>query len=263
MRGAFLFLIVKNSNSGGWIKLHRKIKEKGYYKNSSYVHLWVHLLLSANHKPREFMFNGNIVVIKEGQLLTGRKRLSEDTGISESTIERILKLLETEQQIGQQKTTKHRIITILKWREYQIVDSVVDSERTTNGQRADTNKNVKNEENEKKKDYSPEAISLSNFLFNLIRGNDPKAKEPLWDKWREEMDKLIRIDGRDALEIERVIKFSQSNDFWKSNILSAKKLRIKYATLKLQMEKPNGSSGRNYRYDEEKYKRLQHDLATK
>ena len=113
----------------GWVKLHRKITDKGYYRNSMYVHLWVHLLINANHEAKEFMWNNNIIVINEGQLVTGRKQLSEQTGISETTIERILELFEKDGQIGQQKTTKYRLITILNWKEYQITDN----KRTTNG----------------------------------------------------------------------------------------------------------------------------------
>lgn len=125
----------------GWIKLHRQLKEKGYYQNSQYVHLWVHLLLSANHKEHEFMWNNNIILIKEGQLITGRKQLCQETGIPESTIERILNMLENEHQIEQQKTTKYRLITILNWNQFQTRTS----EWTANGQQADTYKNDNNE----------------------------------------------------------------------------------------------------------------------
>lgn len=130
----------------GWIKLHRRLKDKGYYKNSQYVHLWIHLILNANHKPKEFMWNKEIMIIKEGQLLTGRKELSVQTGIPETTIERILNLFENEHQIGQQKKTKFRVITILNWQEYQLADSKTDNRRTTDGQQTDTNKNNKKEE---------------------------------------------------------------------------------------------------------------------
>lgn len=133
----------------GWIKLHRKLKNKGYYKKSNYVHLWIHLLLEANHLEKEFMWNNEVVHIKKGQFLTGRKELSKETGIPETTIERILDLLEKEGQIGQQKTTKFRVITILKWDEYQITDN----KRTTNGQQTDTNKNDKNDKNKTLMDY--------------------------------------------------------------------------------------------------------------
>jgi len=137
-------LLLVNNMNNGWIKIHRKLKDKGYYRKSQYVHLWLHLLLSANHETKEFMWNNNIIFIKEGQLLTGRKQLSHETGISQTTVERILKMLENGHQIGQQKTTKYRLITILNWTTYQKTDSKTDSKRTTSGQQADTNKNDKN-----------------------------------------------------------------------------------------------------------------------
>ena len=122
----------------GWVKIHRKILEKGYFKKSAYVHLWLYLLLKANHEPKEFMWNNEIIHIKEGQLLTGRKELSEATGISDSTIERILEHFEKNgHQIEQQKTTKFRVITILNWSKYQKTDNRMDSKRTTDGQQTD------------------------------------------------------------------------------------------------------------------------------
>ena len=87
------------------------------------------------------MHDGHLIMVKEGQLITGRKQLSADTGIPETTIERILKMLENEHQIGQQKTNKYRVITILNWKEHQNRTP----ERTTNGQQADTYKNDKKE----------------------------------------------------------------------------------------------------------------------
>jgi hypothetical protein len=89
------------------------------------------------------MTNGKIILIKEGQLLTGRKQLSMGTGIPESTVEDILKLLENEHQIQQQKTTKYRLITILNWKDYQESDN----KATTKQQQADTIKNDKKEKN--------------------------------------------------------------------------------------------------------------------
>lgn len=85
------------------------------------------------------MVNSELIVIKEGQVFCGRKRISAETGIPETTIERVLDLLENGHYIGQQKTTKYRVITILNWKEYQSRTA----KRTTNGQQADTYKNVK------------------------------------------------------------------------------------------------------------------------
>ena len=151
----------------GWIKLHRKLKEKGYYKKSVYIHLWVHLLLSANHEKKEFMWNGNIVMVKAGQLITGRKELSEQTGIPESTIEDILKLLERQHQIQQQKTTKFRLITIVKWGEYQKPDSKSNNKATTSRHKQER-KELKEIYISPKEDKTPK-IEIEKFRPDFIR----------------------------------------------------------------------------------------------
>ncbi|MFA5554263.1 MAG: hypothetical protein WDA68_06880 [Phycisphaerae bacterium] len=91
------------------------------------------------------------MILNPGQLIIGRKELSKITRISQTTIERILKYLENGQQIGQQTTSKYRIITILNWQNYQIDGQQngqqMDNKRTSSGQQADTNKNEKNEKN--------------------------------------------------------------------------------------------------------------------
>lgn len=132
----------------GYVKIYRQLKDKGYYKKSEYVHLWVHLLLSVNHSQKEFMWNGKIILIKEGQVITGRKELSKQTGIKQGTIENILEMLENEHQIQQQKTTKYRLITIVNWKEFQKGDSTSDNRVTTEWQQSDTNKNDKNDKND-------------------------------------------------------------------------------------------------------------------
>ena len=122
----------------GWITLHRKLLDHPIASKPIYLALWVHLLLMANHRPKEFMWNGSIKVINDGQFITGRDKLVKQTGIPGTTIERILDALEKWGQIGQQKTTKYRLVTIVKWRQYQSLDN----KRTTNGQQTDTNNNV-------------------------------------------------------------------------------------------------------------------------
>ena len=133
----------------GWIKLHRQLLENPIIKKPSYFTLWVILLLKANHKETKFMWNGNIIVVKEGQFITGRKELSKETSIPESTIEDILKYLERQHQIQQQKTTKYRLITIVNWVKHQDSNTKSNNKATTKQQQADTNKNDKKEKNEK------------------------------------------------------------------------------------------------------------------
>lgn len=158
----------------GYIKLHRKLLDNPFCSKPHYGWLWVFLLLKANHKENSFLWNGEKKTLKAGQFITGRTQLSEETGIPPTTIERILKALENGQQIGQEKNNKFRIITIVNWRKYQErsqqADSKSDIQRTSSGHPADTNKNDKNDNNEKErlvnklKDWNGRQSSpISNF----------------------------------------------------------------------------------------------------
>ena len=51
---------------------------------------------------------------------------------------------------------------------------------------------------------------------------------------------MLRIENRLPADIEKVIKFSQQDDFWKLNILSADKLRKQYDKLFIKMKAVNG-----------------------
>lgn len=184
--------------NNGWIKLHRQLKFKGYYKKPYYVFLWIHLLLSANHIEDTFLWDGGEITIKEGQLLTGRKQLSKDTGIPESTIERILNVLENEHQIEQQKTTKFRIITILNWHKFQKRTT----KRTTDGQQMDTNKNNKNNKNNiVDKNVHIQVVDLftlyKQMFLELISDEPPHFA---WGKCEKLAKPLIRKYGQERMK---------------------------------------------------------------
>lgn len=163
--------------NNGWIKLHRSIRDKGYYQDSQYVHLWLHLMLLASHDETEFLWNGKIVKLKGGQFVTGRQKMAKETGINEYKIERILKCFETEQQIAQQKTSKYRLITILNWDKYQKLHNDLHDERTTTAQPLHTFKNYK-----KVKNKTP-------------AGDDPDKNTFLKDKqWNELIDAFADVN---------------------------------------------------------------------
>lgn len=126
----------------GYIKLYRSIIKKSWYKKSEHVHLFIHILLKAAHSGFETWYNGYSMTLKPGQLITGRKKLSDETGINESKIERVLKLFENEQQIEQQKSSSSRLISIVNWKSYQQNEQQseqrVNNKRTTSEQRVNT-----------------------------------------------------------------------------------------------------------------------------
>ncbi len=104
---------------------------------------------------------------------------------------------------------------------------------------------VEVESNKRIKTYRPnsEEFRLSELLYSLILERDQKAKMPNIQVWAKSIDLLMRVDGRDPREVEKVIRWAQADSFWHKNILSTPKLREKFTQLKLGMEKASGRSG--------------------
>lgn len=139
----------------GWIKLHRKSLENPIIcKDSDYFTVWIYILLNATHKDYDVEFNNKRITLHEGQLITGRKIISNLFSINESKIQRILKKLEIEQQIEQQTCSKNRLITVLNWHKYQISEQPNEQQVNNERHQMNTNKNIKNDNNKRNKEYS-------------------------------------------------------------------------------------------------------------
>lgn len=138
----------------GWIKIYRKILDNPIIcKDSDYLSIWIYLLLNATHKEIPAIFNGEKIILKPGQLITGRKSISKQLKISESKTYRVINALKSEHQIEQQTSNKSSLITIVAWEKYQNSEQQnelqMNNKRTTTEQQLNTNKNVKNNKNER------------------------------------------------------------------------------------------------------------------
>ncbi len=85
--------------------------------------------------------------------------------------------------------------------------------------------------------YSVEVNQLTDLLVQKIKENNPKAQTPNFNQWRDSIRLMMENDGYEFMQIRKMIEWCQSDDFWKSNILSAKKLREKAGTIVLQMQR--------------------------
>jgi len=87
-------------------------------------------------------------------------------------------------------------------------------------------------------------VRLSELLFNKIKTRNPGFKQPNIQTWAGHIDRLIRLDKRTPMEIQRVIEWCQEDLFWQNNILSADKLRKQYDTLNTK-RLSGGNNGAN------------------
>ncbi len=99
----------------GFIKLRRKVMEWEWYTEPNTMRLFIHLLLRVNF--RDGRWQGRVV--RAGQTITGRKRLSVETGMSEQNIRTALRNLQSTNEITVESTSQFSVITIVKYAEYQ------------------------------------------------------------------------------------------------------------------------------------------------
>jgi len=215
----------------GWIKIHRKLIDWEWFQNSQMLHLFIHLLLKANHADRKWQG----ITVKRGQLVTGRKKLSAETGISEPIIRKCLSNLKKSGEIDKKSTNKYTIITICNYDNYQNVISetnhqmnhqIANKKPSEHHQKA-TNKNVNNNKNVKERIYSDEILNFYNEIINLFPERTRPKNDSTRSKWLETVSKLQSIEKYSLLEIKKIIKFTRKHSCWAKNILSLNKLRNK------------------------------------
>lgn len=156
LRGPGGFFVLEQGSfvwdmSEGWIKLHRKFEDWEWFNNSEMVHLFIYLLLNANHEDGKWRG----IEIKRGQIITGLLKLNEKTKISIQKIRTCLSKLEKTGEINKQTTNKYSIITILNYDSYQgeqqTINKQVNKQSTNNQQTTNNKQECKNEKNEKNK----------------------------------------------------------------------------------------------------------------
>lgn len=184
----------------GYIKLYRKLLENPIVcKDSDHLSIWIYLLLNATHKEIPKMFKGEKIMLQPGQLLTGRKSISEQLRVTESKVQRVLKCFESEQQIEQQTSNKNRLISILSWSDYQTSEQQdepqMNNKRTTTEQQLNTNKNVKNEIN---KDLYGETVYLTKVEHDKLIKDFGDKETDYWicrlDEWQKDNPKKKKTD---------------------------------------------------------------------
>ena len=134
--------------SNGYVNISREILENPVVcKNAVTLGVMMWLIKEAAYAEHEAVFGNKVITLKPGQLITGRKAISGQLSVSQTTLERTLKLFEDGHLIGQQTNTRGRLITLLFWDSQnksgqqigQQTDSVSDNKRTTNGQQSNNN----------------------------------------------------------------------------------------------------------------------------
>lgn len=112
------------------------------------------------------------------------------------------------------------------------------------------NKKEKEKENKKnisRHKYETCDMNAAKYLFEKIKENNPKQKEPSsFDSWANIVRLMRERDNRTLQEIKDVIDWCQNDSFWKSNILSTAKLRQQFDQLYMKMNESGGNNEKTW-----------------
>lgn len=143
----------------GWIKTYRQIQDCWIWKVDEPFDrrsAWLDLLLSANHKDVKLLFNGNLIDVKRGQLITSVRNLANKWQWSKDRVLKFLRVLESDTMIERDSDNHRTLITIVNYGVYQDKQDTENTEESTqtstqtstqNGHTLATNKNDKNDKN--------------------------------------------------------------------------------------------------------------------
>lgn len=241
----------------GWVKIHRSIQDHWIWENPVKLKWWLDLIMMANHQENKILINGELVTIEAGERQTSEDKLSARWGVSRNTVRKFLALLEKDGMISLKKSRQSG--TTYKVLNYNVYQGFSEEKKHQTEQRTEQqkdnavnnelhiNKNEKNEKNikdtspkSKKRIYDVDSIhyQLAEYLFEEMKKNNPEARKPDFHKWANDIRLMMEIDNRKEEQVRNMITWSQSNEFWKGVILSAKKLRDKYDQMKVQANQP-------------------------
>jgi len=160
-------------NSSGFIVLHRKLLDWEWFKDTNTLVLFVYILLKANFVEGKYFGKK----IRRGQLATSLPSLAAGTGLSIQNVRTALKHLISTGEITEKVTgnTGHnyRLITIVKYDEYQdltgkVTDELAgrqqDANRTLTGRQQQYNNNNNNNKETIKKESVREKPQPKRFI---------------------------------------------------------------------------------------------------
>ena len=113
----------------GFVKVHRKLVQWGWYQDYVVKDLFLHLLLTASFRESQWMGR----TIEKGQVITSYAHLAEELGFSVKQIRTALNKLKSTGEVASESTNRYTIITVVNWEKYQVLEFDEASEGQTKG----------------------------------------------------------------------------------------------------------------------------------
>ena len=162
--------------NGGFILLYRQITEWEWYQNPNTFRVFLHCLLMANFADGRF----EGLDVKRGQFVTSLPSLSKQTKLTIQQVRTALDHLKSTGEITDKTYPKYRVITVVKYNDYQ-QDNRQNNSQTTGNQHASNSQVTVNQQqyNNNNKNNNEKREKGNNDEMALLADDD--AREILHD----------------------------------------------------------------------------------
>lgn len=191
----------------GWICLHRQLLEWEWYDDINACRLFIHCLLRANHKDKNWKGRD----IKRGQFWTSLETLSQETGLSHKQVRGAFLKLEKTGEVASKGQARGRMVTVLNYESYQqegkLKGKLEGSQGASSGQAQGrlgaTNNNDNNGDNDNNTDKEPDLFGDQ---------EEEKAKPVPYKKIKDEYNKILF--DRPKIEIMSDTRKTKLKSIW-------------------------------------------------
>ena len=233
-------------SNNGWIKIHRKLQRSPMYQNlnSKQRDVMMQVLMMASHEETEWEWQGEVCKIQPGQFVTSLDSIRQACGkdVKVQSVRTALLKLEKWHFLTNEATKHGRLITVVKWGDYQgdevNTNKEINKEPTKLQQSSNKEltsiKNVKNNKRRiinnsspvKSENFTDNARDLSNYFSKTLPNKNliPKTQAQK-AKWLKCFDDCHRLDGYSYDQIRQIVEYFRNDEWWRSKFLSPLKLR--------------------------------------
>lgn len=168
----------------GFALLHRKIMDVPFYKDPEAAHLWIHLLLRANHEQTEVSTDVGNIMCDRGEFITGRNSLASETGLSADRVKSLLRKFQNLGMITTKSNNRFTVLRVVKYDEYQSNFCPADVQQVSSA------KPVTPTPSGDMCPASVQPVSTDNNILNNLLPNGSKYVAPAEEKTAEKANKL-------------------------------------------------------------------------
>lgn len=161
----------------GWVSIHRKILDNAISSKPNYLSVFLYLILNANHKDKDIIWNNKKVTVKRGEFIGSISKISKFFNLSTASVVKIVKYLESEKMIERSSNYRFTYWKVLNYDAYQKSESKSESKVKAKRKQGKTTNNDNKENKKYNKHMSPHGdvpgkVKFINFKAKPSKDDD-------------------------------------------------------------------------------------------